>query len=403
MEITTAREIVKRAKADETFDGPIPEDDATCIKEAQGLVEMAEQAWAQSIRGPEVEAILKIAAGDEDGAEPEAEAEAEPEEAKAESNGGPPSALTDAPEALQKSEPWEGYGEYRVADVTSGLNYYFDNDPDNILDLLRHTWAYETAHKERARVLEFVMEMWQRAGGELDEVELTAEEEAQPESGTEDAEEDTSGIPPDDGADEADEAEAADAEPESKPKTRAKADEGRVDEAKSNGEDKPAGQQGAYRKLIEIVERELKNERLDGIPAPPDEEPPTLPWKWADITNGELQDMHMQFASFAYYKGYVRARDERIAMHCKEAADELYNKLLVKADKYDEKGKEIRVTFIEAKISSDENVKRWRKLQRKHEALAAQAKQEQESYGKLVEALSRLETMRHNAWERARK
>jgi hypothetical protein len=401
MEITTAREIVKRAKADETFDGPIPEDDATCISEAQDLVEMAEQAWAQHIRGPEVEAILKLAAGaDGDGAEPDtAESDVGSEEPEAEEKekpaGSPPSALTDAPEALQKSEPWDGYGEYRVADVTNGLNWYFDNDAENILDLLRHVWAYEVAHKERARILEFVVEMWQRAGGEFDASEVEAEEEAQPEPEPEEAEAESDA--------EAGEADSSDAEAEPESEARAEASERRVDEAESPAKDKPSGQQGAYRKLIEIVERELKNERLDGIPKPPQEDAPTLPWKWADVTNGELQDMHMQFAAFAYYKGYVRARDERIAMHCKEAADELYNKLLVSAPKYDEKGKEIRVTILEAEISSDDNVKRWRKLQRKHEALATQAKQEQESYGKLVEALSRLETMRHNAWERARK
>jgi hypothetical protein len=399
MEITTAREIIKRAKADETFDGPVPDDDATCIKEAEGLVEMAEAAWAQHIRGPEVEAILKLAAGAQNGDEPEASEADDEAPAEDEAAGGVPSALTDAPANLKKSEPWDGYGEYTVKDVTGGISYYFENDPENFLDLLKHVWAYETAHKERARILEFTLEMWKRAGGEVDESseEDQTEEESSEENGTPEAEAEAEadaddGVPPDDD----------DAKSDSEPEARAEADEARVDEAESGGEDKPAGS-GAYRKLIEIVERELKNERLDGIPKPPEEEPPTLPWKWADVKNQQLQDMHMQFASFAYYKGYVRSRDERIAMHCKEAADELSNKLLVKMDKYDAKGKEIRVTILEAEIASDPNVKRWRKLQRKHEALAAQAKQEQESYGKLVEALSRLETMRHNAFERSRK
>ena len=396
MEVITAREIIKRAKADDMYEAAIPEDDATALKEAQGLVEMAEQAWSQHIRGAEVEAILKLASGgdgdapekaEEPKAEEEPETPPEPDHAPPETDEGkdtPPSDLTTAPEALQKSEPWDGYGEYRVSDVTNGLNWYFENDQENFLDLCKHVWAYETSHKDRSRVLEFVIEAWKRAGGVVDEPKV---EEPVP---TPEAEVEKTEAPPADAGD--------DAEPEAGPAP----EEARVDEAKPGGEDKPAGS-GAYRKLIEIVERELKNERLDGIPEPPKEEAPALPWQWADITDTQLHDWYMQYSSLAYYKSYMWARDQRIAMHCKQAADELNNALLVKADRYDEKGKEIRVTFIEAQISTDPNIKRWRKLQHKHELMATQAKNELDSYNKLVENLSRLETMRHQSWERGRK
>jgi hypothetical protein len=415
MEVTTAREIIKRAKADETYEGPIPEDNATLITEAQSLVEMAEQAWAQHIRGPDVEAILRLAAEGQDGAA--ADEEQATEEPEAEVEDAPkadviPSKLTNAPANLQKSEPWEGYGEYRVSDVTNGLNWYRENDPEAFLDLLRHVWAYETSHKNRSRILEFAVEIWKRSGGEVDAEEdveaeaTTAESERAEEATAEATAEAEADVDESIGdelqAAEEEEGKTSDATDVAERETRPARSEGRPDERKPSTEDRPGGS-GAYRKLIEIVERELKNERLDGIPEPPKEEAPELPWKWADVTDTQLQNMHMQYASFAYYKGYVRARDERIALHCKEAADELHNALLVKAPKYDEKGKEIKVTVLEAEISSDSNVKRWRKLQRKHELLAAQAKQEQESYLKLVEALSRLETMRHNAWERSKR
>ena len=111
----------------------------------------------------------------------------------------------------------------------------------------------------------------------------------------------------------------------------------------------------------------------------------------------------MVYSAAAYYKSSVQTREERIAMHCKEAADELTNTLLVKAKKYDDKGKEIRVTFLEAEIAGDPNVKKWRRLQRKHEQFALAAKRETESYHKLVESVSRLWTMRQNTYERGRK
>lgn len=400
MEITTAREIIKRAKADEMYEAPMPEDDATCIKEAQGLVEMAEQAWAQHIRGKEVEAILKIAAGAANSDEPAEPEESVTEEVIAEASPeGPPSALLDVADKLKQDEPWEGYAEARVVDVTEGLNWYQQElSSEEYLDILKHVHAYESTHKSRSRILEFVVESWSRSGGALDE---KAEEPAEEPAEAEEPEQE-----PEPEVEEPEAAEPESDEPESEQladEPVAERDERESEEASTLVEERPTGQQGAYKKLIEIVDRELRNERLDGIPEPPSDEVPELPWKWADISDTDLQNFHGQYASMAYYKGYIRSRDERIAMHCKEAADELHNALLIKAPKYDAKGKEIRVTVMEAEISADPNVKRWRKLQRKHEAMTAQARAEQDSYLKLVEALSRLETMRQDVWERSKR
>lgn len=415
MKITTAREILTRAKKDEIFDGDVPDTDAEVLAKAGEIVELAEQAWASNVRGPEVEAILKLAAADQNGDAPEKAEEQETPTDTGDEHAAPegtPDVFTNLPVKLSKEEPWAGYGDGSVKDVTEGIVWFAESDDseqkNEILDILKNVWAYESDHKNRSRVLAFTKEAFTRYGGKLgDEVESQQESGAEgseeaPESG---GELDQSGGEIESGVEElpAEEIEAessdagADAEPEVGP-TPAQA---RLDEAKPGGEDKPSGP-SPEAKLVGIVEEELARERLDGIPKPPQEQAPELPWNWNDITDIQLHDLHMQYASLAYYKAYQRARDERIALHCKEAADEIRNKLLISAPKYDEKNKEIKVTVLEAQIASDPNIRRWRKTQAKYERYTQQARYELESLHKVVEALSRLETMRNNSWTRAR-
>src|SRR6185436_8911401 len=54
LDATQARAILTQAKADQTYEAPIPEDDAKAVEEATSLVEMAQTAWNQYVRGPEV-------------------------------------------------------------------------------------------------------------------------------------------------------------------------------------------------------------------------------------------------------------------------------------------------------------------------------------------------------------
>jgi hypothetical protein len=417
MEITTAREIITQAKADETFDGPMPEDDATAIKTAEEIVQMAEQAWAQNIRSAEVEKILNLASGG-NGSGPQAEAGQE-DEPVAE-----PEDLSEFPENLTKMEPWEGYGDERVSDVTGGINFYIEHEPDAAAEVLRHVWVYEQSHKRRVRILDYIQKAGERVGiqigqktdaapsGQTEGVEAeqageSVPQEPGPEVSSPDGEA-GSGIPADEPGvpeeqQEKQEAAPADAIPEPKPEAPAEsAESGHGEhEAEPPAENRSEGS-GGYQKLIERVEDELLAERLD-VPKPPEEKAPDLPWRWGDISDSDLRDYLMQFASLAYYKGYLLSRDERIALHCKEAADTLRNSLMVQIDKYDDHNKEKKVGLIEAEIESDENVRKWRRLQRRHEQMALAAKREMESYQKVYEALSRLETMRHNSWERARR
>jgi hypothetical protein len=398
MESATARQIIKQAKKDETYAGPEPEDDATCIKEAEQLVEMAEQAWAQYIRGPEVEIILTLAYGPggwedapKNGDAPAASAAAEPEQAEPtaaadDDEQAGPQDLSDVPENLKTVEPWQDYNQDTVAQITEGVNFYVEEGGDELSDLLGHIWAFESTHKNRVKVIKHVKAAWEQVRAAQAPAEAPA---AEPESApTPEPEPEPAAAEP------APEPEPEKPKPAAKPKAAAKpAEPSPVEDGDDNV---------AYKALRAGVERELAAERVQ-IPKPPTVEMADLPWEWREISNEDLHNFHMQYAALAYYKSYVQSREERIAMHCKEAADELRNKLLVESPKYDEKNKEIKVTVLEAQIESDDNVKAWRKRQRKHEAFALQAKRETESYYKLVEALSRLESMRHQAWERGRK
>lgn len=417
--ITTARQIITQAKHDDTYPSPMPDDDATIIKEAETLVEMAEQAWAQNIRGPEVEKILKLAAaGVEDGSDGDSE--------NTDTDDGEVEALdlfSNLPEKLAKMEPYEGYADDRVKDITDAIVWYLEDpsaelDDDEKVQLLQHCWAFEISHKARSRILTFITEAAKRIGGNGEEEEAASDTGGGPESDSGSEEDPISEADAEAGDEmgseesgEAFEAEGEDDESDADDDTESASSEsgskGSSGKAKSSTQNRGSGSgkgdgPSAYQRLIDIVDKELEAERLD-VPSPPIEEIDELPWRWSEISDQALQDFHMQYASLAYFKSYARTRDERIAMKAKEAAEEIKNTMLINADKYDEKGKPRTVTIIEAEIESDDRVKRWRKLQRRHEQFALAAKSEMESYLKLVEALSRLESMRHNAWERGRR
>jgi hypothetical protein len=423
MDATTARSIITQARKDETYGGEMPEDDAACIQAAEELVDMAKQAWDQYIRGPEVEVILKLAENGNGGdpkaeaAPPEQQAEPEADDQTDDEEVAPPQDLTGVNEQLMRVEPWEGYNEDRVKDITEGINIALESD-DEPADLLAHIWAYESSHKNRVRILKHVKAAWERVSGQENPAEQGAEDRAkEPEARAEVSEPTADGESVGEArvGDDVQSAERVSQEEDAKrvsgggevesdagTEPVGEAGQPRTEDRRAEHAEQEAPKDRAYATLVSAVDRQLANERLD-IPKPPSDSVPELPWKWNDVSDGDLRDLHMQYASLAYYKTYQQSREERIAMHCKEAADEISNKLLINTPKYDEKGKEIKVTLLEAQISSDENVKKWRRLQRQHEMYALTAKREAESYQKLVEALSRLETMRHNAWERARR
>ena len=410
-----ARALIAQAKQDQTYEGPVPEDDAKAVEEANALVELATDAWNDMVRGSEVETILRMAAQfeSENGDAP-VEAEPEPEKVSARKDPDPDLPVQDARpdlvqtaaaafrtddlDELRKVEPWEGYADEKVGDIVNGVNAAIETyELEELYELLRNIWAYESSHRNRKTVLDAVQDVHtqiveaQRAEGETpyappnqvdrpaEAVEAPAQE---PESEPEPAEDEDAG----DGETAEDQPEP-DAEPEPEPEAPA--------------QEVPAGEpDDVYQRLVADAEEEIRQQRMH-IPEPPADAAPEIPWDWTKLSDAELQRLHSTFHGFAYYVDYRYSRESRIALACKQAADEMARELLVAAAKYDEKGKEIRVTFLEAEIEADENVKLWRYRQRRHEAFASALRSEREGYFKLLEGLSRHESMRTDEWQRS--
>lgn len=428
--IDTARALLAQGKKDGTFEAPIPEDDAKAIAEANDLVEMAQTAWDQHVRGPEVEILLRMAS---EGGEPEETPKEEPkeeapkEEPKEEKP--EPEPETPAPGDQEKEpesgtegtdlanvEPWESYDGEKVSDIISGINAGLKEYTEaDFVDLMANVWAYEAAHKNRQTILNRL----ESIAAQLQSGEGIKEEEPSGEQPVEEPEGEAPTPPEDeDGGSESGTPAEADsgaegeepAQPAEEPSGEAEAP---VEEEQPKQEEKPPRRKREqkkedglgdpdYEQIVRKVEEDMERERVHK-PKAPEEDIPDLPWDWTKMTDKELQSFHGIYSAVAYYKGYQLSREERMALHCKAAADELHNALLVALDKYDDHGKEKKVALIEAEVESDENIIKWRRRQRKHEQFAASHRNERDSVGKLVDALSRTESMRHQEYERAGK
>jgi len=405
LDATQARAILTQAKADQTYEAPIPEDDAKAVEEATSLVEMAQTAWNQYVRGPEVESILKIAEATLNGngaapAEPEATAppaEPEPEpDPEGAAQATPPTETVaetgaDEPVDLAQVEPWDGYEAEKAADIQKGIEAAVtEYDEAELRDLLANVWAYEHAHKRRVGIIGTLTKAAEKLeAGETGKgaTDTTAPAEpAEPETpATPDPEPETKPEPE----------EPVTPEPETAVETETPAEPQPT--VKETIEQEPSD----YAKLRETVDAELRRDRLVMPTPPPQDDIPELPWDITKVGNGELQQLHWAYAQLAYYKAFIVQYEDRMATHCKQAADEIHRDLLNASDKYDENGKEKRVSILEAEIEADDAIVSWRRQQRRHEIFSAQAKQERDAYQKLVEQMSRIHTMRQDEWEQS--
>jgi hypothetical protein len=392
-----ARAILAQAKADETYEGPIPEDDSKAISEANNLVEQAQTAWDQFARGPEVESILRIAKEDFGGdATPEAIEESEaPADEVSDVVPDAPAPMTE--EEMQTTEPWDNYSIERVSDVISGINAAVDSfSEQDLTDLMGHIWIYEEANKRRATVLTHLQDIANRLenGSDLPD----DPEDAQPDApGTPEPEVEPEPEPTPEPNPEPAPAPAADPEPEPEPEPAREPEEVPTPEPEAR---EPEQERSEYSDLVSRVNDELSRERMH-TPEPPSEEVPDLPWDWTKMSDAELHRFYGIYSNICYYKSYLLERDERMTAHCRQAADEIHNALLVRLDKYDDNGKQKTMTLLEAEIENHDLVKSWRHRQRKHEMYASGHRRERDSLIKLVEALSRAESMRQQEWERS--
>lgn len=472
-----ARTIIKQARADETYEGPIPEDDGKAVSEAEGLISQAEQAWEQHIRGPEVEAILRLAAsalddsesssaeedggsngnvsqgngsessdlpaggvessdGDSDGSSG-SDGDSEKGEAGLEENPPPPQEGTpegdselpgeggpagdaEEDEDLAKVEPWEDYSKDGVKETIEALELAMAEDEDP-RGLLAHVWAYESAHRVSKRVLKRLEEFATQLNGEPDE-EGTPQEEAPAEPSAEEAPaEDKKEFHP--GAEEPGKGDAGEAG-SGEAGTEGEQDEGESGSSglPSDESDRASGNSGGgagtseadakpdsgadegrdltYESLLADLEEKIDKERLH-VPQELPEERADLPFDLNELSDAKLRSLHQAFSAYAYRATHLLMIQEAYSRRCKEAADELARELLLATAKYDDQGKQKTIPVLEAEVESDEAVVRWRKRQRKHELFAHSLRTERDSYSRVVEVLSRQETMRQNEYERS--
>ena len=362
MNADKARAVINQAKIEEIYEGPVPEEDEKAISEAEKLIALAQDAWNQHVRGPEVESILRIAndefSGDEQD-QPEA-VDPEPEEVEEEEL----EELEEEGETVEDGGsplPWEGYDDQKVGDVIESLNQYASAfTGDDLRQFLKVVWEHESAGKSRQTIFNELDKLATKIDEVTDEVDGSDEPEAPAEVDVVEEELPT---------------------PSEEPKAVV------VDEK-------------TYHAILETVEEELAADRKH-VPEPPADEAPELPWDWTKASDTGIQSLYSYYSLLAYYKSFVLTREERVALECKRAADELANELLKVTDRYDEKGKEKKVTLLEAEVEADPNVANWRRLQKKHEAYCASARRERNSLYKLVESLSRYETMRQQEWQRS--
>lgn len=174
MNAATAREIIAQALEDETTElESVPEDDDAAIAEGERLVQMAQDAWDQNIQGPEVEAILKIAArdADDDGGEtakpkakPKPAAKAKPA-AKPAAKGRPtrkaepepdPEPEPEPEDSRAQEEPYDGYSTDKVGEIVEALEIWAE---DEEFDNLTHVLLFEQAHKNRVRIINKLNEL----------------------------------------------------------------------------------------------------------------------------------------------------------------------------------------------------------------------------------------------------
>jgi hypothetical protein len=419
---TQARELIAQAKQDQTYEGPIPDDDAKALEEANALIELATDAWNDNVRGSEVEKILRMAATFEENGATAAEPVEEPvgvrgpdqpaQDARPDLIENAVAAFrTDDLDELAKIEPWEDYSTEKVADIINGINAAIETySMEEMYELLRNIWAYESSKRNRKTVLDAVEEVHnqiveaQRAEGQTpyappNQIPRPAEAPESPE-----AEEAPAAEPEAEPEPQEPEPEEPDAEPDvgreaPEPVPAESADAGEA--VAEIAEERPVEElapDDPYRQLVGDVTEEFKRERVH-IPEPPTEVAPQVPWDWTKISDQELQRLHSTFSGFGYYVDYKLARESRIALHCKQIADELGRTLLIAVAK--EHAKSTPVSILEAEVESDENVKLWRRRQRRHDAFASALRSERDSYYKLLEALSRHESMRMDEWQRA--
>lgn len=458
VDATLARRIIEKAIEDETSDlEAVPEDDEKAVEAASELIQMAQDAWDNNIRGAEIEAVLNLAAEAEDGDAPAAASEPEPEpeapaaneepwenydsdkvvdiiegiEVWAESEQWDDIALVlvyeqanknrvrivstaekllpdevlgnlsmktpaqplpdDEPAAEPEpdpgeeemrareeppSEPFEGYDELKIVEIVKAMDDYLVNDEvedTDKLTVIKQVFDYEALNKTRSRLLDYLDTKKEIYGGE--------EEPSAAQAGA--------------GEDE----EPAASEPEPGDEDGAEAGEEGGEEtgpAPGEGEAGDGEPDSDHDELLSVVHDLIAREKLH-VPPQIEADPIELPYDLTTVSDKQLQKLFSAFNAYSYRTGYLLMVEEAAEMKCREAADEIVQAYIASSSSEDAD----TVTQLKAQAEQHPEVHRWRRHQKRHGILGSSLRKERDSYDKVCERLSRLETMRHDEFERS--
>jgi hypothetical protein len=146
-------------------------------------------------------------------------------------------------------------------------------------------------------------------------------------------------------------------------------------------------------------------DEISGLPKPAkvDGEEITMPFSLENISDTEILKYIGIYNSCSAYSNYLYSLEEAGEASAKLIADEYFDSFLVKAPKKDpetNKPKTARQIEAEAMIQ-DDNVQKWRKLQKEHSIRANRYKRLRDIYSDNCERLSRAFTIKQDERNKA--
>lgn len=293
------------------------------------------------------------------------------------------------PEPPTATEPYEGYDDSKVSEIKEALTEYLDDedtDDEDKLATLKQTFDYEALNKGRTGLMDFLdekMDIYKEQDGD-DEAGATEEEgEAEGAASSEDDSGDEEGS-------EGGEGDSEEAAPAAGKRSR------RSSAAKDGADSDPEGDDAEHTELLKTVHELIARERLH-VPPAIESEPVELPFDLTTVGDKELQKLFSAFTAYSYRAGYLLMLEEASEHKCKEAADEIVEAYVAN----NEADKDATVTKVKAEAEQHDEVKKWRKRQRRHGILAMSLRKDRDNYDRVCERLSRIETMRQDEWQRA--
>lgn len=139
----------------------------------------------------------------------------------------------------------------------------------------------------------------------------------------------------------------------------------------------------------------VNRERLH-VPGQLEGDPVELPFDLTTVSDRELQSLYSAFGSYSYRVGYLLTLEEAKSAKCGEAAEVLIEAFIATHGE----GKE-SLTVLKAQAAQLPDVQSWLRRKKMYSILADSLRRQRDNYDKVVERISRHESMREGEWLRA--